>query len=147
MAGARRLDWWAALDGQEWHVERQQGPFPFEVAGALLGNMNSEGLPSALRGKLTGADMDTSVTYTRIRFEVLGVPVVLRAVDPVGAEEALRRWLQPAGPAPGPRRARSDTRGHEQQLSPTVGRSGLIPSTGPKPPERAHSVPRPLPSR
>jgi len=85
--GARHLDWWPALAGRERHIEWQGGPYAYKVAGALFAAVINEDYCPTLRGALTHHEFH-STGRTRSRFEVLNVPIVLRALDPVGADEA-----------------------------------------------------------
>jgi hypothetical protein len=93
VACARHLDWWPSLDRAEWHIEWQEGPYAREVAVALFRDAADPDAPSELRGALTSSHFEIVSDY-RVRFEVLGVAIVLRVLDPVGADEAERRSFQ-----------------------------------------------------
>lgn len=93
VACTRHLDWWPSLDRAEWHIEWQNGPHAQEVAVALFRDAADPDAPSELRGALTSSSFEI-VSDHQVRFEVLGVGIVLRALDPVGANEAQRRSFQ-----------------------------------------------------
>jgi hypothetical protein len=88
------VDWWEGAPGGSWHIEWQGGPFPHEVAADLLTGARNigEGSP-ALRGALDDCPQLRSNGCDRAVLTVHSVPVHLRALEPVGAEEASRRAL------------------------------------------------------
>jgi hypothetical protein len=59
----------------------------------LFDDLTSPDTCTALRDALTSGRF-WSTGGTRAEFQVLGVPVVLRALDPVGGDEAWRRTLE-----------------------------------------------------
>ena len=88
LSGALGLDWWSANDA--WQIEWRAGPFPAEVATVVLqaaGDDDHAG--RAVRGQIEPGPAVVSSHYAYLR--VLGVLVALRAVDPIGVEEVLRR--------------------------------------------------------
>jgi hypothetical protein len=90
------LDWWpSGLKGRgEWHIEWVTGPFPHEVAAALTQQATAdpdEGSP-ALRYRMGDFPEFRSNGEHRAVLVVDGIPVHLRALEPIG-EEMYRRGL------------------------------------------------------
>ncbi|WP_141714209.1 hypothetical protein [Micromonospora inyonensis] len=95
--GAHSLDWWPGLGGITWEVEWQEGPFAYEAVDVVLRAIDGEEGPAghALRGVVQeGPEPDRHYAQHLL---VLGVPVTLRALTPVGSREVLRRMAQPSG--------------------------------------------------
>ncbi|HEX8343336.1 MAG TPA: hypothetical protein VF657_01150 [Actinoplanes sp.] len=95
LSGVKNLDWWSGAGGREWHIEWVGGAFPHEVAAALLNDAraaDSEG-NGALRGCLDDVPRFVSNGCDHAVMVVSGVPVHLRAWEPVGADEAFRQAL------------------------------------------------------
>ena len=88
------LDWWPGAGGREWHIEWVTGPFPHEVAAALIQHATGdpEEASPALRGRMGNFPEFRSNGEHRAILTVDGVPVHLRALEPVG-EEAHRQAL------------------------------------------------------
>ncbi|WP_242659300.1 hypothetical protein [Thermostaphylospora chromogena] len=76
MESCRDLTWWRGADAG-WHIEWRDGPHASEVAEMLAALV-----PSAV------AATTSPVTA---RLEVVGIPFVLRAVDPLGRRRVLAR--------------------------------------------------------
>jgi hypothetical protein len=88
------LDWWNADGG--WQIEWQQGPFPAEVAQALLAAAGVVDEEDFRGGPLRAAAVvepgrPSPYPDSNAHLRVLGVPVTLRAAEPVGAAETQRR--------------------------------------------------------
>ncbi|MEW2386536.1 hypothetical protein AB0873_31440 [Micromonospora sp. NPDC047707] len=85
--GASHLDWWPGNGGRTWEIEWQGGPFPAEVAARLLGvpeaGAGDDQGESAVRGLISPGPSG----HQRAHLVVLGVPVNLRAIDPIGASK------------------------------------------------------------
>jgi hypothetical protein len=97
MAFAKNLDWWPAAGDREMHVEWQEGPYGYEVAHELRDDWrlpaNKAVCPSLRDGAWDGtAFMDPASGH--VHLTVAGMPVVLRALCPLGAAEALRRYVR-----------------------------------------------------
>lgn len=77
LESCRDLIWWRGAD-DGWHIEWRDGPCADEVADLLAGRLaaNITVVPGSRR-------------MTQI--EVIGVPFVLRAVDPLGGERVAAR--------------------------------------------------------
>ncbi|WP_433304163.1 hypothetical protein ACQP2F_14140 [Actinoplanes sp. CA-030573] len=85
------LDWWPGEGGRTWNVECVIGPYPHEVAAALIRDATAdpdEG--TALRGRIGDFPRLHSDGEHRAVSVVYGVPVRVRALEPIG-EEAHRR--------------------------------------------------------
>jgi hypothetical protein len=87
--GAHCLDWWPGLGGGTWEVEWQEGPFAYEAVDALLRALDGEGPAGHALCGLVQEGPDPDRHYAHLL--VLGVPVALRAMTPVGFREVLRR--------------------------------------------------------
>ncbi|WP_371409368.1 hypothetical protein OG423_05825 [Micromonospora zamorensis] len=85
--GATHLDWWPGNGGRTWEIEWQGGPFPAEVAARLLGvpelGVDDEQGEHAVRGLISAGRGENE----RAHLVVLGVPVNLRAIDPIGTSQ------------------------------------------------------------
>lgn len=98
--GAERLDWWPGAGGVTWEIEWQSGPYAYEVAEVVL-RVDDDEAPTAhaLRGLVReGPDPDRHYAH----LVVLGVPVTLRALTPIGAREVLRRMAGRPAPSNAP---------------------------------------------
>ncbi|OZV71921.1 hypothetical protein CA850_32805 [Micromonospora echinospora] len=86
LSGAAHLDWWQGKGGRTWEIEWQGGPFPAEVAARLLGVPEpGAGDDGAYETAVHGLIAPAAGSPERAHLVVLGVPVNLRAIDPVGA--------------------------------------------------------------
>lgn len=74
--------------GRTWEIEWQGGPFPAEVAARLLGvpeaGASDDRGEHAVRGLISPGRGE----HERAHLVVLDVPVTLRAIDPIGANQA-----------------------------------------------------------
>jgi hypothetical protein len=96
MAFAENLDWWPSAGGQEMHVEWQQGPFAYEVAHELRDDWRRPARKAAnasLRDGAWDGVAFASPTTGYVHLTVAGVRVVLRALCPLGADEAARQYM------------------------------------------------------
>ncbi|SBT69309.1 hypothetical protein GA0070622_6434 [Micromonospora sediminicola] len=110
LEGATELRWWSA--DHTWKIEWREGPYPYEVAARLWQDASAAESTVALAvGGLIRLDPPTgSPNYTLMR--VMNVPVLLRALEPTGADEIARRMrqqlvelvsaMQDRSPRPGP---------------------------------------------
>lgn len=87
--GAERLDWWPGAGGVTWKIEWQSGPYAYEAVEVVLRVDDDEAAAAhALRGLVReGPDPDRHYAH----LVVLGAPVTLRALTPIGARGVLRR--------------------------------------------------------
>jgi hypothetical protein len=96
MAFAENLDWWPSAGGREMHVEWQQGPFGYEVAHDLRDDwrrpVRDAACASLRDGAWDGVAFANPATGY-VHLTVAGMPVVLRALCPLGADEAARRYM------------------------------------------------------
>ncbi|MEW9532291.1 hypothetical protein [Microbispora sp. NPDC049125] len=77
LEACRDLAWWQGND-QSWHLEWREGPYASEVATLLAERMGEPAGP-------LGAP-DGPATASSASLEVMGVSIVLRAIDPSGME-------------------------------------------------------------
>lgn len=87
--GAERLDWWPGLGGATWEVEWQEGPFAYEAVDVVLRSVDEDGVAGQALHGLVQEGRDPDEHYAHL--VVLDVPVTLRALNPVGARETVRR--------------------------------------------------------
>lgn len=103
----RDLNWWQGSD-LAWYIEWRDGPYASEVAELLADRIrgaDGDGTPAGPAGP---------ATPTRAALDVLGVSIVLRAIDPMGRRRMHDRqslWrmaaaLNTAQPAPAARHRR-----------------------------------------
>ncbi|KXK59260.1 hypothetical protein AWW66_25250 [Micromonospora rosaria] len=86
--GAHSLDWWPALGGRSWEIEWQSGPFAPEAAEQVLRvDHDDDPAAPALRGVVRPGAVGNQ---HRAYLYVLDMPVTLRALTPVGANEWTR---------------------------------------------------------
>ncbi|MFY1599508.1 hypothetical protein [Micromonospora sp. WMMD737] len=90
--GATELHWWSA--DHTWKIEWRQGPYPYDVAARLWRDAAAAECDVALAaGGLIRLEPATgSPHYAFLR--VMDVPVMLRALEPVDAEELARRLVK-----------------------------------------------------
>ncbi|MEU4403964.1 hypothetical protein AB0F88_05520 [Streptosporangium sp. NPDC023963] len=79
MESCRDLTWWRGAD-HGWHIEWRDGPGAADIAAVLARHVRDPGCPGAL---VTRSGPATAGDAT---LDVMGVPFVLRAVDPVHRE-------------------------------------------------------------
>jgi hypothetical protein len=93
LCGAHHLDWWAGLGGRTWEIEWQEGPYPAEVAEALLTDAaRAEGDGGwELRAVVRPGKTVDNPHYAYL--EVCDVPVTLRALNPVGIDALVARLM------------------------------------------------------
>lgn len=108
----RDLSWWQGSD-LAWYIEWREGPCAAEVAGLLaerIREAGGDGIPAGPVGPATD---------TRAGLEVLGVSIVLRAIDPLGRARMRERqslWRMAAALEPVPPAAAARYRRHWEQL-------------------------------
>lgn len=90
--GAHSIDWRPDEGGRSWHIEWQEGPFPAEAARAVKRTLSRSDSHAgwALRGVVELGRFAGSLHHAHLR--VLGVPVTLRALNPVGAAVVIHRF-------------------------------------------------------
>lgn len=92
LEGARALHWWHA--DQTWKIEWREGPYPYEAAARLWqAAASDESLAALALGGMIRLDPPTGGPGTAF-LRVLDVPVMLRALDPIGFEEVARRSVE-----------------------------------------------------
>ncbi|WP_329091717.1 MULTISPECIES: hypothetical protein [unclassified Streptosporangium] len=79
LESCRDLTWWRGAD-HGWHIEWRDGPGAADIAAVLARQVRDPGCPDAL---VTRSGPATAGDAT---LDVMGVPFVLRAVDPVHRE-------------------------------------------------------------
>ncbi|MDI6099524.1 hypothetical protein QLQ12_13050 [Actinoplanes sp. NEAU-A12] len=87
LPGARQLDWWPGLGNREMHIEWHAGPYGFEVARTLRDDLlrpPEEAACTALRDVWDGVFV-TNPQNGHVRLTVMTMPIVLRALCPLGA--------------------------------------------------------------
>lgn len=92
LPGARHLDWWPGLGNREMHIEWQAGPYGHEVAQTLRDDLlrpAEEAACTALRDVWDG-DFVTSPANGQVHLTVMSMPIVLRALCPIGAARPAR---------------------------------------------------------
>ncbi|WP_308169799.1 hypothetical protein [Acrocarpospora catenulata] len=77
----RDLAWWQGA-GDGWEIEWREGPYAGELSALLADRLRDGGLDELRRGP---AEHATAV------LEVLGVPVTLCAIDPIGLDRMRHR--------------------------------------------------------
>ena len=83
-----KLDWWQTLQ-RGWAIEWQDGPFAYEVAQRLIAlGATSEECNDALHCRV-GPQRSCSETSAQLNID--GVPLSLRALDPIGYEATYDR--------------------------------------------------------
>jgi hypothetical protein len=78
METCRDLTWWRGTE-HGWHIEWRDGPYASEVAALLIAQVHE---PAALAGP---------PAHATAALRVMGVSVVLRAIDPLGRERLRAR--------------------------------------------------------
>ncbi|WP_433218072.1 hypothetical protein [Microtetraspora malaysiensis] len=110
----RDLTWWQAAD-ESWHIEWGDGPYASEAADLVVERLRAAGPDAGL------AASSGPATRTEANIDVMGVGLLLRAVDPLGLERlrttpGLWRMAASISAADGEPAGRGESRRHWEEL-------------------------------